>query len=49
MRRKENWGYTSDQMEAELNVLLSDLHSLQDSLRDPAHHALLDKVMVISA
>ncbi|KAK6129789.1 hypothetical protein DH2020_036463 [Rehmannia glutinosa] len=31
-------------MEAELKGLLSDLHSLKDSLRDPSHQELLDKM-----
>ncbi|KAI3453975.1 hypothetical protein Pfo_010638 [Paulownia fortunei] len=31
-------------MEAELKCLLSDLHSLKDSLRDPSHQDLIDKM-----
>ncbi|KAL3844309.1 hypothetical protein ACJIZ3_001712 [Penstemon smallii] len=31
-------------MEAELKNLLSDLHALEDSLRDPTHHSLIDKM-----
>lgn len=31
-------------MEAELKGLLSELHSLKDSMSDPSHRDLIDKV-----